>query len=629
MDNGANGSTRVGGVADVTIERWISSREPSLATVDEAGRVRLALSLPEATLTALLSSELKVMLQLHRFPSHPIVTLSIGNPKSFTEGRPAPATVFFNVADAADSSVLEALARDFTFQVDLFDSKYLPVRKRTITAALSDNAHYVLSAASEALVKLRASGELSFSRALIAYDDPTYDRFGRQHPERKEFREDILADLSRPSKVRWAIHVCRRFSSADGLAYLFYVRGYPLKLWKQRRRAVLERAIELGLWVGNTLGNIAVAEGVIESRKLLASSMARNFVALVAVKTSHDLDEDSVRDNWTALTEELTAQGFDAGTFVSPKTETISSELRDVASGTIGSVTALSLTPPAASPKKLGNLLGSSAKAHRTVGNRGPLADKSLDQLIALLGDRDRRFEAALQLCERRDPLAIDPLFAALARMTRAEAGDVFGGVVAFGDKGIARLIETLASRKGFLRQGAALTLSALKADDGISPVCDLLVSEPTDIWKEVARALGEYGRSAIGPLAAKLRGQSEVAGERVAWALAHIASRSERGAVENLAGGSEPTVAGVAQHALELADLARSDNRSIWNPKPGREHTVKRAFSKRIFDAIPNYQRESDLSGPALALSDADLMDAHEFDDDVEALDESDLLPN
>ncbi len=612
MDDG-DGSTHpdVGDSGKADIENWIRSRKPSMITLDAAGRVQVALSLPAPALEALLSADLKVMLQLHRLPSYPVVTLSIGTPTGFTSGRPAPVTLFFNVAEATDSAVIEALGRDFTFHIDLFDADYIAVRKRTISADLSSNARYVLSVAHGTLAKLRSTSTLSYSRALTALDEPSYDRFGRLRSERKEFREDVLSKLDQPSTVRWGIHVCRRFSSPEGMDYLLLVRGYPLDLWRQRRRAVILRAYELGLWIGNTLADIAISEQIAPSRRVLVEMMAKNFIRLIADKTGHDLDDDSVRDNWSALTDELTAQGVDAGKFVAPSTKAISSELQDVASGIIGRVTALSLNEEVAAAKAAGP---------RT------LAEKSVDQLVALLGDRDRRFEAALQLCRSLDRAAIDPLFGVLGRMTRAEAGDVFGGIVGFGDRATGRLITTLSSRKGFLRQGAALSLAAIGSDVGLEPVCDLLVSEPTDIWKEIARALGEYGRSAIQPLAARLRGHSEVVGERVSWALAHIAARNHKGAVEALCNGSDSKITQVARHALELMELAGRDNRDIWDPKPGRDHTVRRAFSKRIYEAIPEFRAARPT---IMGLSEIEFMDAVDMDDDVQALDESDILPN
>ena len=616
-DPGESGATRVGGQLDILIERWIASREPSLAAVDEQGRIRVALATGADSLEGLLSNDLKVMLQLHRLPTYPLVTLSIGTREGFARGRPRPATLFFDVQDPGDRAVLTELSGDFTFQVDLFDTEYLPVRKRTITAGLSANVQYVLNAADAALEQLPAD-DRSLSRALIAYDDPAYDRFGRQHPERKEFREDVLGNLEKPSMVRWALHVCRRFSTPEGEEYLFLTRGYPLRLWHRRRRHVLERAVDLGLWTGNTLARVAVSEGVASSRIDLVKRLAASFVKLVDDKSLNDLDEDAIRDNWTAIAGELRKVGLDPDDIISPRTEPIDSARQPEASGTIGNASALKDPTAQASAGR--------AEAPRVAG-------RGAGELLGLLDDRDLRYAAAVELCSHRDPTTIRPLFAALNQMTRAEAGHVFGNLVAFGDGVVAPLIETLGSRKGFLRQGAALALAALGADDGLEPVCDLLLSEPTDIWKEVARAVGEYGSRAVMPLAARLRDEPEAARERVAWALAHVASRGDRLPIDTLASGRDPVAAGVARHALELADLARSDNRSIWNPRAGREHTVKRAFSRRVLEALPGRaprrpSESGDHSGPAMMLSEADLLETRELDEDIEPLDESDLMP-
>src|SRR5205085_3452461 len=112
----------------------------------------------------------------------------------------------------------------------------------------------------------------------------------------------------------------------------------------------------------------------------------------------------------------------------------------------------------------------------------------------------------------------------------RAEAVRVLGMSVKFGEAAKLPLMAGLGSSKAFLRHGCALALALLRSEDGTQAVIDLLLSEPTEIWREVARAIGQVGPTALLPLAStygRLGDQATPgAEERVAWAMAHVAVR-------------------------------------------------------------------------------------------------------
>jgi hypothetical protein len=256
-----------------------------------------------------------------------------------------------------------------------------------------------------------------------------------------------------------------------------------------------------------------------------------------------------------------------------------------------------------------------------------------------LLDNKDRRLLAALELAERAEPRALPALFESLKRMTRGEAGRTLGVIVKFGKPAVPYLLRLLESRKGYLRQGAALALGVLKEEEGVEAICDLLVSEPTEIWREIARAIGEVGPGAVMSLASRLANQPAEVRERAAWALAHVAARGGMHPVETLSRGRDPIAAGIARHALELVDLAQSDDVAVRGERAPRDQTVNRAFSRRFFEAleggvIAHPGQGNDASGPAMLLDEADLIDASDLDAVEsaealeEALDENDLLP-
>jgi hypothetical protein len=484
-----------------------------------------------------------------------------------------------------------------------------------------------------------------------------------------------------------------------------------MESWQARRRAVVERAVELGIWPGPVAAQIAVSEGMARSRKELAARLQRHFAALLEggrEATSPDagqggegdraggvpaldLDERAVRDNWKSLKAESRALGLPPAEWALPRSEPIMSESEPVASGTIGlfgeragegSDVLPGLTRLATALPGMGTEAGAGVPAggddaggHEddspTVSEAAPiggaragevdlggLARLDEAELVAGLDDRNRRVTFALELCRRGHAGAAPAVFAALDGFSRAESGLVLGSITSFGRAAEPHLLAGLRSRKAFLRQGAALALALMKSEAGVEAICDLLLDEPSEMWREVARALGETGAMAVMPLAARLAERAEGTRERAAWALAHIAARGARRPLETLAGGRDPIAAGVARHALELVELATSDNLSARGERAPRDQTLNRAFSRRFFEAVREARRaaaealaaaeavaegsEDAAAAPArvttartLLLDTAELHEVMEADDEMQAdvagadpPDESDIAP-
>ncbi len=592
---------------------WIDSFAASAAghaiAADDA-TVRLALRLTGPAL-ALATGPLDVRLQLHRMPTYPIVAVTIGAPAALRGAGQARVTALLDPAADLDRRALAALEKRFSLTVELVvDGRR--VRRAELSAPLAPNVAYIVRAANDHLRSLAHDRvEPSAARGRKAVTAADFDLLGDQHPDAAELRADKLTQLATAGQVRRALAVCRRFARPAREDYLVCTRGYPLELWHRQRKAVLERAVELGLWVGADLAQVTVSEGLARSRKDLVNRLERAFHAMAKDAATNDLDSDAAEDNRKALAEEARALGLAIGR---PDGKPIASADEPVVSGTIE-------RPPVALDPK----------------------GKSIDELLALLDDRHHRVAAALELCLRGDARAIRPVLAAARRMARSEAVRVLGAAVKFGEAAAPALTAGLASSKAFLRHGCALALALLRAEAGTESVIDLLLSEPTEIWREVARAVGQVGPGALMPLASRLGrlGPSATASakERIAWAMAHIGVRGGRPAVETLAAG-QSVVAPVARTALEfMAPAARDDLQvragATGGSSPGRDVTVNRAFSRRFFEALerglPDLAAEGlealDASGAMEMLDDADLIDLDEADDDSAELDESDLI--
>jgi hypothetical protein len=434
---------------------------------------------------------------------------------------------------------------------------------------------------------------------------------------------------------------------------------------------------------------LATAEGHGRNRKDVVARLCSNFADVVTGLKPNDLDPDQVRENWRGLmiacdhagislegraadlaalavgapaptpidtgarlrapreasaaaaamggrrgsqAEQQHAQqhGHPHGQPQAPRT------LRDRSPGPIVAGEIRPRAPSAQLPVSAMHAAPSSvATSAPTFPNRAPrdVRQTPTEELLHLLDDKDMRREVAQELCRRSDAASVGPVFGAVRRMTRGEAVRVLPAVVHFGERAVPHLIDGLRSRKAYLRQGCALALGILKSADGIEALCELLVGEPTDVWREVARAIGEVGGGAIMSLASRVREPnrepaSPETRERIAWALAHVAAHGSgfEASVENLAAGRDPVVAGVAKRAIELANTARLNDDEVKSESPPRDQTVNRAFSRRFFEAMGG---GAALRSLAVETGEAELLDESDIlDEDEELLDDEDLIP-
>ena len=598
---------------DGWLEGFASGTAVSAITADDQG-VRLALRAPPS----LARGPLDVRLQLHRTPHYPVVTITVATPQALRGGEDQKVVATLDVAADGDKKALAALGKKFALMIDLIaDGRRL--RRVKLVAPLEENAAYVARAAHEHLRTLAAESTAgaapSLPRARQLLGEPDYDFLGAQHPEATEFRDDKLGQLGTANQVRRALAIARRFTRPSREDYLVTVRGYALSRWQERRRQVLSRAVEWGLWMGPELAQAAVSEGMARSRKDLVARLETAFGALLADAAANDLDGDAAEDNRKALAEEAKALGVGSGNG-NGAARTVASQDAPQASGTI----------------------------EKPVTTRADTKGRSVEELLGLLDDRQHRVAAALELCERGDPRAVRPVINSVRRMGRAEAVRVLGASVKFGEAAAPALTAGLGSSKAFLRHGCALALGMLRTEAGTEAVIDLMLAEPTEIWRELARAVGQIGPQALMPLAARIgrlsasrndagAGATPGMRERVAWAMAHIGVRGGRGAVETLSGGSS-AVAPVARQALELMAPAAQDD--LRGTGPGREVTVNRAFSRKFFEALGQGGLKAaataelealDASSPMELLDEADLIDVGGDAGDDEELDESDLM--
>jgi hypothetical protein len=400
----------------------------------------------------------------------------------------------------------------------------------------------------------------------------------------------------------------------------------------QRERTLANRTAELASWesrLGQREAQLTVREDdAVRANADLHQRAAAGAAAGAAAIDARGADLEQRRQPARIVTEEPT----------DPKGESRDEVTAPVVLAEIEPEPIPVLEPAAAAPVQAPSPLPGFLPA---AAPPGPLASADQDadlramstaQLIEQLDSGKRRLTAALQLCQRRDPDALPPLMKCISQMPRAEAVRVLGTIVRFGDVAQPILTGALDSSKAYIRHGCALALAMLRTESASAVVVDLLLREPTEIWREVARAVGRAGPVALMPLATRLGSQGDRLGaqakERAAWAMAHIGVRGGKAGLDTLAGGAS-VIAPIAREALTLMERAAKDEVGLQaGTSPGREVTVNRAFSKRFFESLDKGESgdgsKVESSGPHLMLDDSDLMEADESDLEIE---DSDII--
>jgi hypothetical protein len=540
------------------IERWIAGREgPSALLVDDA--VLVCAALPPATLECFLAANpgtLELRIQLHRMPSYPVLAVTLVAPQVKSNGdgkRPTPEdhrvlTVPLDIARAAHRVVLEALGRKTALSVELYDSQYLPVVSHTVEAQLEENVRRLVADARDALDRL-APQSRSFERARTMLFQPGYDRLGRTSIE---LPDDEHESLERPGAVLAALAHVARWSEPSAEAYLTEIRSVPLTRWRTVRARIIRRALDIGIAVSRPLVERSAKDSSpLPSWQELLAIQVRRFAEVSARVQPNDLSAAEEAENWDLLLRECALAGV-----------VVDDQVRQLAAASV-------------------------KRTRAGTGGGVDLRALGTGELVALLERKELRREAAVILCERKETPTLPALFSVIRRMPRGECNVVLPAVVSFGNAAERWLIEGLKSKKSFMRQGCALALGSLKSPHGVDALVRLLLQEPTEIWGEVARALGDVGAQSVMPLAANLRDVDAERRDRIVHALGHVAARGVRAPIEMLAAGRDTLVAQAAARALALSAEVKAADEKVRRGQSADVQTVVRGFSRRFYEAL------------------------------------------
>jgi len=581
------------------VDRWRASDDRTMYLLHDETVYLLAK--PEGELyDRLLSSEPGAMVQLFGFTGGPMVSLVV-TPGDVESDRSDPGQAVYWYLDPGSLTgrdILNCLAQDFSLQLDIYDEESRPVATWQIRAPMAENVADILRRAD---VQLESMEQLhrDFTAAVEDYAAMGEDRLGRkQH----NFSPDSYQKLPSPAAARLALGIVSYWSEPDNQDYLLLVKSFPVSYWRDIRRRVVKRALDFGLALSPPLTDFAMEEKMATTREDLLHAAVSSFAEVSLRLKPSDLDPAQEWENWKLLLADCAVEGVQ----VDPKIEELAA--------------------------------AAARRVEPVVDETAPGGDLSLlaeDELLPLLTEREMRRDAALELCERGEPKYLDPVYNAVCNMTRSEVARVLPALIQFGEEATPLLVKGLRHRKSFIRQGSALALGSMKSEEAaLEPLIDMLLSEPTNVWREAARALGDMGPLAIGALIAGVKTADGEGRERIAWGLAQVAITDEGNAeVEAMSKGKNTRLARVASRALELFSQVVQHDDEVRGIKPLTESTIVRSFSRRFYESMQgeiSELDEEDILEEALDLGDATeaeiALDDVE-DDQAEELDESDIL--
>lgn len=377
----------------------------------------------------------------------------------------------------------------------------------------------------------------------------------------------------RTAEAAWAaLEHLDRASSRENLTRLLEVDGLPLGEYEEIRRSVLAAAVEFGLTPASRFWRRILIREVGPSPEAIVARLARTR----ARERGGPLPEEAALENWyrmkeladrkrvpypKELTEHLPKEGAKSSR---PLGRRRSQQPPMVASGVIGeTVVAATPAPPTPPP-------------HR----RSRLA-KATDTLEGM--PTSEEIKGVIRSMESFDADEILALLPALAEL---------------GSSITPAMVERLGSERREIRQSAAILLGLARDGRAIEQLCRGLLSEETNVWRDIARALGNFGPRAVGPLCDLIKrvgaGRRDYAANRVARALAEVVlsdgdtrAGPGRHAVEALVDIHDPAIASAATHALATLKDVNSAGEEIRGERPLVEDTAVRGFARRAYEAI------------------------------------------
>jgi hypothetical protein len=360
-----------------------------------------------------------------------------------------------------------------------------------------------------------------------------------------------------------------RVSRKESLSRLLEVDGLPMSEYDAFRRRVLQGSLDHGLVAPRRFWRRVVASGLVTDYADYAHKLARNRAEHAGEEG--DLDPEAARAAWEDILDLC--------------------RRKDIAAPEEVQV-ALDLPADAVEHYRAPSRFSAAGEIR---------SSDDVDMLGAKLRDPASRLKAATEVLQGRfGGGELEAVFGALDQFDTDELLAIMPDLSELGPRATPGLVAKLQSDRREVRQAAVILLGMSLDPDVLEPLSELLVREPTNVWLDVARALGAFGPVALRRLCQILRREAGAPHEqqsitRVARALAEIAlsddgfdgHRPGHDAVAALADAGDPRVSSAARQALATLRDVKESGAAIRGEVPLSENTEIRGFARRAYEAI------------------------------------------
>lgn len=488
---------------------------------------------------------------------------------------------FVDVGRPQSQSIFRSLAQRFAVRVAMRvgDDDDSAVVREVTSPGLEPNAALCLESAHAAL----AAGDNPPERFRIAVEaaaaDPVEQRLV---PTKVAIAPGSYPHIIGAREAARALEHIDRVSRKETLARLLEVEGLPMAEYDAIRRRVLAGAVEHGIVAPRRFWRRVVASGLADDLTDYVGKLARNRD--LHEGEEGDLEPEAARAAWQGILDVC--------------------ERKDI-------------LPPEPLRRALdlpATVARDRSEPRATAGVIDVVDATAEPTLVARLADARTRLRSATMLLQspRTTARELEHLFDALERFDQDELLAILPDLSDLGPRAAVGMVDKLRSPRRELRQAAAILLGMALDADALGPLSDALVVEPTNVWLDVARALGGFGPLALRRLCQLLRREAgtpreQATIERVARALAEIAlsdgavgpegARPGHDAVAALADAPDPRVSTAARRALATLRDVRESGAAIRGEVPLTEVTEIRGFSRRAYEAImvPELEVEAD----------------------------------
>jgi hypothetical protein len=239
---------------------------------------------------------LSIFVQYFQLENYPLVALLLARLDERGQALESMAWPL-DVASASDRAVLDALGQRCALRFAFYERKGTLLKTWDLAAPLESNVRRIWERAEERLTDpTRKAG--MFGRAVDAYLSKDFERLSTM---RHNFKADSFVDAKTLSAVKLAAGIVGYWSGEDMFELLIANRSFPLHMFEAIQRRVVERALDMGLYLNQPLRDFARSSGLGGDDAELCKRLLTSFAERCLGLKPSDLNPLEQWENWDAL----------------------------------------------------------------------------------------------------------------------------------------------------------------------------------------------------------------------------------------------------------------------------------------------------------------------------------------